>query len=181
LSNVVDVKTGDDPWTPMKLSPEDGRILDLNPRPRTYRDCLPGGINEARPCPWYGCRHHNGSDVSQNGTLVIRELDDMRPDETCSLDVARRGGITLEEIGRILILTRERIRQVEVSALLDCQSEARAAGLEPDDRTRAKNKQNGTQLPNKSSQGVDGLEPASDDAIQVSELDLPPSPDDAAG
>ena len=37
--------------------------------------------------------------------------------ETCSLDVADRGGITLEEVGEILNLTRERIRQVEVRGL----------------------------------------------------------------
>jgi DNA-directed RNA polymerase sigma subunit (sigma70/sigma32) len=37
--------------------------------------------------------------------------------ETCALDVADRGGITLEEVGEILNLTRERIRQVEVFGL----------------------------------------------------------------
>ena len=38
--------------------------------------------------------------------------------ETCALDVADRGGITLEEVGAILNLARERIRQVEVRGLL---------------------------------------------------------------
>jgi DNA-directed RNA polymerase sigma subunit (sigma70/sigma32) len=38
--------------------------------------------------------------------------------ETCSLDVADRGGATLEDVGDILNLTRERIRQVEVRGLL---------------------------------------------------------------
>jgi DNA-directed RNA polymerase sigma subunit (sigma70/sigma32) len=38
-------------------------------------------------------------------------------EETCALDVAERGGITLEEVGEILNLTRERIRQLEVTAL----------------------------------------------------------------
>jgi DNA-directed RNA polymerase sigma subunit (sigma70/sigma32) len=37
--------------------------------------------------------------------------------ETCSLDVADRGGITLEEVGELLNLTRERIRQVEAAGL----------------------------------------------------------------
>ena len=37
--------------------------------------------------------------------------------ESCALDVAERGGITLEEVGQIMNLTRERIRQVEVRGL----------------------------------------------------------------
>ena len=37
--------------------------------------------------------------------------------ETCALDVADRGGITLEEVGELVNLTRERIRQVEVLGL----------------------------------------------------------------
>jgi DNA-directed RNA polymerase sigma subunit (sigma70/sigma32) len=38
-------------------------------------------------------------------------------EQTCALDVASRGGVTLEEVGDILNLTRERIRQVEVMGL----------------------------------------------------------------
>ena len=37
--------------------------------------------------------------------------------ETCALDVADKGGVTLEEVGTIMNLTRERIRQVEMRAL----------------------------------------------------------------
>lgn len=37
--------------------------------------------------------------------------------ESCVLDVADRGGATLEEIGDMLGLTRERVRQVEEEAL----------------------------------------------------------------
>ncbi len=37
--------------------------------------------------------------------------------ETCALDVSDRGGTTLEEVGAIMNLTRERIRQVEVKGL----------------------------------------------------------------
>ena len=38
--------------------------------------------------------------------------------ETCALDVADRGGITLEDVGILLNLTRERIRQVERSGIV---------------------------------------------------------------
>jgi hypothetical protein len=37
--------------------------------------------------------------------------------DSCALDVADRGGTTLEDVGAIMNLTRERIRQVEVKAL----------------------------------------------------------------
>jgi DNA-directed RNA polymerase sigma subunit (sigma70/sigma32) len=50
--------------------------------------------------------------------------------ETCSLDVADRGGITLEDVGAILNLTRERIRQVEVRGLVKIRSKnSEALGL----------------------------------------------------
>ncbi|HZJ55112.1 MAG TPA: sigma factor-like helix-turn-helix DNA-binding protein, partial [Myxococcaceae bacterium] len=38
-------------------------------------------------------------------------------EHTCALDVAEKGGITLEEVGEIMNLTRERIRQVETRGL----------------------------------------------------------------
>ena len=37
---------------------------------------------------------------------------------TCALNVADDGGLTLEEVGELMQLTRERIRQVEARALL---------------------------------------------------------------
>lgn len=86
-------------------------------RPQTRSDCSSG----VRPCPWVSCKHHLFLDVNpETGSIKLNfpevELEDMR--QTCSLDVADRGGITLEEVGEILNLTRERIRQVEVRGLL---------------------------------------------------------------
>ena len=49
--------------------------------------------------------------------------------ETCALDVADRGGITLEEVGEILNLTRERIRQVEVKGLQKLRATAEELGM----------------------------------------------------
>lgn len=85
-------------------------------RPRTRGDCVDG----PRPCPWVGCRHHLYLDAFTNGSVKFNFPDiepwDMR--ESCSLDVAARGGQTLDEVGATMNLTRERMRQLEVSALL---------------------------------------------------------------
>lgn len=99
-------------------------------RPRVRADCSPGGINEHRPCPWYGCKYHLGLDINDDtGSLMVRDLDEMS--HTCVLDVAEAGGITLEEIGEITNLTRERIRQLEVRGLLALKPKAYRRGLGP--------------------------------------------------
>ena len=73
-----------------------------------------------RPCPFVSCSHHLYLDVNpETGAIKLNfpHLEVWEMAETCSLDVADRGGITLEEVGAILNLTRERIRQVEVRGL----------------------------------------------------------------
>ena len=49
--------------------------------------------------------------------LNFPDIDVWEMGETCALDVADRGGITLEEVGEIMNLTRERVRQVETAGL----------------------------------------------------------------
>jgi len=49
--------------------------------------------------------------------------------ETCALDVADRGGITLEEVGAIMNLTRERIRQLEDLSLARLKALGEMAAL----------------------------------------------------
>lgn len=77
-------------------------------------------VNGSRPCPLVSCRFHLYLDVNPNtGSIKLNfpglEVWDLK--ETCALDVADRGGVTLDEIGEIFNLTRERIRQVELQAL----------------------------------------------------------------
>src|SRR5258708_28509488 len=97
-----------------------GRLLypdldDIAP-PEARADCVGG----ARPCPYVSCKHHLYLDVSaRTGAIKLNfpDLEVWEMTETCALDVADRGGTTLEEVGAIMNLTRERIRQVEVKGL----------------------------------------------------------------
>jgi hypothetical protein len=87
------------------------------PRPETRSECR----GEQRPCPWVACKYHLYLDVNPETGSIKLNFPDLEPwdlPETCSLDVAERGGITLEEVGEIMNLTRERIRQVEVRGLI---------------------------------------------------------------
>lgn len=75
--------------------------VDFGEKPKTRGDCLPGGLNEVRPCRHTWCKYH----------LVSTEA-------SCTLDVADQGEHTLEEIAEIMGgLSRERIRQIEETAL----------------------------------------------------------------
>lgn len=87
-----------------------GRVLPL-----TRAECEDG----ERPCPFVSCKHHLYLDVNpETGSIKLNfpHLEPWEMAESCSLDVAERGGITLEEVGAIVNLTRERVRQVEVRA-----------------------------------------------------------------
>ncbi len=74
------------------------------PKPSTRGACIYG----SRPCPWLRCRYHLWPDVSKR-----REL----PKHSCALDVADEGAHTLEQLGDLLGLTRERLRQIEALAI----------------------------------------------------------------
>jgi hypothetical protein len=99
---------------------EMGRLLypetnDIE-HPQTRSECVGG----ERPCPFVSCKHHLYLDVSaRTGAIKLNfpDLEVWEMTETCALDVSDRGGTTLEEVGAIMNLTRERIRQVEVKGL----------------------------------------------------------------
>lgn len=98
---------------------EIGRLLypDMDYwKPRAREECAEG----PRPCPFVSCKHHLYIDVSpRTGAIKLNfpDLEVWEMNESCALDVADRGGTTLEDVGAIMNLTRERIRQVEVKAL----------------------------------------------------------------
>ncbi len=86
-------------------------------RPQARGECS----NVARPCPYVSCKYHLYIDVNPNtGSIKVNfpEREVWELGNSCALDVAEQGGITLEEVGEILNLTRERIRQVEVRGLM---------------------------------------------------------------
>ena len=90
-------------------------------KPRTRIECAEG----ARPCPYVSCKHHLFLDVSaRTGAIKLNfpDLEVWEMNESCALDIADRGGTTLEDVGAIMNLTRERIRQVEVKALAKLQA-----------------------------------------------------------
>jgi hypothetical protein len=85
-------------------------------KPMTRADC----IDMERPCPYVSCKYHLYIDVHPvRGSIKVNfpDLEVWEMTETCALDIADRGGITLEEVGEIMNLTRERVRQVETAGL----------------------------------------------------------------
>ena len=95
-------------------------------RPRTRADCIRG----PRPCPYVGCKHHLMLDIGASGEslrLVADEPDQMA--ETCALDVAERGGATLEDIGEMIGVSKEAVRQLEEKALRRLRLNAAAMRL----------------------------------------------------
>jgi hypothetical protein len=81
------------------------------------------------------CRHHLYLDVNpRTGSLKINfpHLEVGELPESCALDVAERGGLTLDGIGLLMNLTRERVRQMEHQALLVARVMADKLDLDPE-------------------------------------------------
>lgn len=103
-------------------------------RPKTRGDCK----RIPRPCPFIACKYSLYLDVSETGSIILNfpHLDpgEMPAEQSCALDLADKGPMTLEDIAVVTNLTRERIRQVELKALVRrARPAAVAMGLGPDD------------------------------------------------
>lgn len=139
---VLEAREGPDPAPPVAPPPEPPPLPDLPEddvellarldalRPRTRGDCQDG----PRPCPWVGCRWHllwerrdlawlrgvgNGSRYVPPRPRTDEELLQVLEQlpETCALDVADRGPLMLAEVGQVLGLVRERVRQIQEKVL----------------------------------------------------------------
>ncbi len=102
----------------------------MNPPPRTRGDCKDG----PRPCPWVDCRHHLALD--QALAKAGNGQHELSLEHSCALDVAdlaeQRGGLTLDEVGTILGVTRMRVLQIETLALTSARRAAMAMGVDLD-------------------------------------------------
>ena len=97
------------------LTEEDSAALAA--RPQSRDDCE----GHAGPCPWVGCKHHLYLDVNPETGSIKINFPDLEPWElraSCALDIAALGGSTLDEVGDIMNLTKERVRQIEIRGLL---------------------------------------------------------------
>lgn len=103
-----------------KLLLLNAELAEKHPRPQTRGDCKGG----ARPCPYVGCRYNLYLDVKEKTGNITLRFPDIGPEDmktSCVLDVADAGGVTLEEVGATINVTRERVRQLEVKALLQLE------------------------------------------------------------
>ena len=101
-----------------QIDPDEQALLNeiSGSRPKSRADC----ISSPRPCVFVSCKYNLYLDVNpETGSIKLNFPDKeiWELEYTCALDVAEKGGITLEEVGEIMNLTRERIRQVETRGL----------------------------------------------------------------
>lgn len=100
----------------------EGSYVDRFDRPKTRRDCLPGGMNAARPCPWVSCKHSLFLDVNKdNGNIKLNfpdlEPHEMAPGACCALDVAETNESSVYAVAELTNITHVRVRQIELGAL----------------------------------------------------------------
>jgi len=99
------------------------------PIPSTYGECLSRALGTlTQPCWYLRCRYNLLLDIDpRSGSYKVTWPDltsgaygdeyHALPAHTCALHEAAHGGLTVHELGLMLNLTRERVRQIETKAL----------------------------------------------------------------
>jgi len=90
-------------------------------KPKTRSDCVDGD----RPCLFVSCKWHLYLDVDPVRGSIKLNFPYLEPDElaeTCALDVVDHGGATLERVGDLMNLTKERVRQIQRIAIRRVQA-----------------------------------------------------------
>lgn len=98
----------------------DHRWVPAEPGGRSARETDPRSLHRCRPCVRVSCKYHLFLDVNDRSGSLKLNFPDQEPDEltySCALDLADEGGMSLEQVGEAMGLTRERVRQMESSAL----------------------------------------------------------------
>ena len=130
-------------------------------------------IWHSRPCVFVACKQSLFLDVSETGSIILNfphlEPGQMPADQSCALDLAERGAMTLEDIAVVTNLTRERIRQVELKALVRrARPVAIAMGLGPEDGAALGDRHRVGPHADLEETGVDGDVPIAVDALLIS-------------
>jgi len=91
--------------------------------PETRADCP-----KERPCPHVRCRHHLYLDVSAGGSIKFNfpGLEVWELKETCSIDVADRGELSLEDIAELMGMSKGAAEKVFSRVLLKISQQSRA-------------------------------------------------------
>lgn len=119
--------------------------LAAEKRPQRRADCLPGGCNEQRPCPWVSCHHHLAIDVNEEGSIKLNfpsvvaidgkeflttdivDWDAM--EHTCSLDAAEDGGWFHRQVADALNVVEGAIDNLEARLYPALRNEADIRGM----------------------------------------------------
>src|SRR5262249_24965883 len=115
-----------------ELDPDEEELLRHidSQRPRTRADCM----NGPRPCLFVSCKHNLYLDVNpETGSIKLNFPDKeiWELEYTCALDVAEKGGITLEEVGAIMNPPRGAVGQVETRGLTKLRAATEAEPSTP--------------------------------------------------
>jgi len=113
-------------------------------RPKVRGDCF----RVPRPCPFVSCRHHLYLELRTSGSMLL-PFPELEPDElpeSCSLDLAERDGMTLLEVGNLLGVSRERIRQIERKALHKLGVVMRLRRMDPNDFRKGEVLEDGSEV-----------------------------------
>jgi hypothetical protein len=127
-------------------------------KPRTWGECEAAGLGQkGAPCPFLSCKYNLLVDVSPAGGLVIRTapgfgaagasteagvlpasidcIEDVDlPEDRCTCALAAVAAEpTLEDVGEMMNLTRERVRQIESRAIAKATT---LPGMKPAEREK---------------------------------------------
>ena len=119
---------------------ERARLRVLYPKWRGWRPAIREDCERiVRPCRYVSCKFNLYVDVAPRTGTIKLNFPDIEPDQmafSCALDVADSEGSTLEFVGLVLNLTRERARQLEVNALHKLKRQGQHLAEHADTETR---------------------------------------------